>query len=80
MTLFEQAVLQILADSPDALGWYQIERRLSNIRIQERPKLPDVLNHLCVLNLIDEINFPTTPIHRYKITNIGRDSLSSKIL
>jgi RHS repeat-associated protein len=75
MTTFEKAVLEILSQSSSALGWYQIERRLSNTALAERPHLPGVLARLGELGLIEEGRFDSEPCVRYLITQAGRDGL-----
>lgn len=75
MTTFERAVLEILSRSSSALGWYQIERRLSNVSLPERPHLPDALNRLCELGLVEKAQFDSEPLVRYLITHTGREKL-----
>ncbi len=77
MTLFEQAVLQILAASPEAMGWYQIERRLSNLTLDERPPLPPVLGKLVGDGLLQELSAASAPLVRYLITDAGLALLRS---
>ena len=75
MTPIERIVLEILSRSGEALGWYQIERRLSNISIPERPHLPGVLSRLREQGFIDEVQFTLEPLLRYVITQSGRHVL-----
>lgn len=76
MTIFEKVVLEILSrSSDDALGWYQIERCLSNMVLPERPHLPSVLTRMVEQGLIEETRFHSEPLVRYLITQAGRDCL-----
>lgn len=75
MTPFERIVLEILSRSGEALGWYQIERRLSTISIPERPHLPGVLSRLREQGLVDEVRLTVEPLLRYVITQSGRQAL-----
>jgi hypothetical protein len=76
MTIFERAVLQILAGATEALGWYQIERRLSTIVIAERSPLPEVLRNLQGQRMIEEVHFAEKPLIRYRITSAGKELLA----
>jgi DNA-binding PadR family transcriptional regulator len=76
MTTFERAVLEVLSRSSDALGWYQIERRLSNMSLSERPHLPPVLEKLGQLGLVREAQFESEPLTRYVITPSGQRALN----
>lgn len=75
MTPFERIVLEILSRSGEALGWYQIERRLSSISMPERPHLPGVLSRLREQGFVNEVQFKVEPILRYVITQSGRHVL-----
>ena len=75
MTTFEKAVLDILSRSSGALGWYQIERRLANMALPERPYLPGVLTRMMEQGLIEETSFRLELLVRCLITQAGRDRL-----
>lgn len=77
MTRFERTVLQILGESPEDLGWYQIERRLSNMEITERLPLPEVLKRLQADLMITEVHFSEQPLVRYRITSAGKELLAA---
>ena len=76
MTTYEKAILNILSGAPEALGWYQIERRLSNVTLSERPHLPRALATLSGLGLVEEIRCDSEPKARYLITALGREVLT----
>lgn len=75
MTNFERAVLQVLTQSNEALGWYQIERRLSNIALDERPPLPPVLDDLVARGWLRESASDAEPKKKYAVTQAGRGEL-----
>jgi len=77
VTEFQRAVLEVLARSEDALGWYQIERRLSNMALGERSNLLNVLSVLLERGLVDEVAAPTDPRLRHTITPSGRAVLGT---
>jgi hypothetical protein len=71
MSPFERAVLRITLESSEAIGWYQIERRLSNMAFDERPYLPDVLAELIARGWISEVHDADEPRIRYVVTKLG---------
>ncbi len=71
MTEFERAVLEALARAGEPLGWYQLERRLSNVTLAERPNLLDVLTGLRQRGLVEQITATTEPKVRHAITSAG---------
>ena len=71
MTEFERAVLEVLARAGGPLGWYQIERRLSNVMLTERPNLLDVLAGLRQRGHVEQIVSTTEPKVRHAITRAG---------
>lgn len=75
MSPFERAVLEVLAGAPKPFGWYNLEVRLSNMNLDERPHLPSVLSKLRDLGLVTETRHPDEPAIRYSITQAGRDAL-----
>ena len=75
MTSFDLLVLESLSRSGEALGWYQIERRLSTVQISERPHLPGVLTRLVEKGLVVGMPFAVEPLQRYMITESGRRAL-----
>lgn len=75
MTEYETAVLNVLARAGEPLGWYQIERRLSNHSLAIRPDLLDVLADLGRRGLVERIAATTTPTLRYAVTESGRTAL-----
>jgi hypothetical protein len=75
MTKFERAVLQVLARSSEALGWYQIERRLSNTALDERPLVVLVLEGLVLRGWVQEATASEAPTKRYSVTPLGRGEL-----
>lgn len=75
MTEFERAVLTILASASEPLGWYQLERRLSNLELAERPNLPEVLSGLRQRGLVDETAAASEPKVRYSVTAVGAAAL-----
>ena len=77
MNPFNRTVLRILSQSDEAMGWYQIERRLSNMSFDERRYLPDVLSELRARGWISERTAVDEPKIRYFITESGREALDS---
>lgn len=75
MNPFERAVLRITAESAEAIGWYQIERRLSNIAFEERPYLPHILAELIGRGWISEVRAADEPKIRYVVTKLGEEAL-----
>lgn len=71
MTSYVTAVLRILSEANEPIGWYQIERRLSNMALPERPHLPDVLNQLQSEGLLLASEHTTTPTVRYALSSAG---------
>ena len=72
MSEFQRAVLVILARSEGALGWYQIERRLSNVSIRERSDLLGTLAVLRERGLVEEVHASADPRSRYVLTPAGQ--------
>jgi hypothetical protein len=72
MTEFEDAVLGILARSAVPLGWYNLERRLSNMSFAQRPHLMNTLESMRDSGLLEEVRFEAAPSIRYVITDAGR--------
>jgi hypothetical protein len=58
------------------MGWYQIERRLSNMALDERPYLLDVLAELIDRGWISEVTATDEPKVRYVVTKLGEDALA----
>ncbi len=52
MTNYEQAVIRAVAAGPEPVGWYKIEQRLSREEFDVREYLPDVLERLERLGVI----------------------------
>lgn len=75
MTRFESAVLAILRAAEQPLGWHQIETRLSNVSLDERPPLPSVLAGMVESGLVEVGERPGVPSEVYTITEIGRAGL-----
>jgi len=73
MTSYVAAVLRVLSEASEPLGWYQIERRLSNVALPERPHLPKVLNELKCDGLVAVTECATTPTVRYALTPAGME-------
>ena len=74
MTPAELAVLTILARSSEPVGWYAIERRLSNVRLAERPHLPRLLDDLVARDLVGSVGGDDA---RYAITPRGLAALET---
>jgi DNA-binding PadR family transcriptional regulator len=72
MSPFEQAVLAVLAKAAAPYGWYNIEVRLSNMNLSERPQLPAVLAQLRDRGLVTETQHGEDPTLRYALTPAGR--------
>lgn len=72
MTPFERAVLSILSRADEALSWYQIEMRLSNMAFENRPYLPEVLANLRARGWIVDVSAADEPKLRYIVTDLGR--------
>jgi hypothetical protein len=72
MSPFEKAVLVVLANATKPFGWYNIEVRLSNMNLPERPHLPPVLARLRELGLVTETHCEEEPTLRYALTSAGR--------
>jgi DNA-binding PadR family transcriptional regulator len=77
MNTFETAVLEVLGRSADGLGWYQIERRLSNMMLVDRPLLPGALSILRDRGFIVEVRDLEELQIRYAITEAGRQRLNT---
>ena len=77
MNPFTRAVLRILSQSDVAIGWYQIERRLSNMALDERPHLPTVLAELIDHGLVAEVSAADEPKIKYVVTKLGREVIAS---
>jgi DNA-binding PadR family transcriptional regulator len=75
MTDFERAVLTILADAGEPLGWYSIERSLSNRTLGERPNLLEVLGRLRDAGLVEPRSAASDPSVRYELTRAGASAL-----
>jgi len=75
LTAFELAVLRSLESSNKPLGWYQIEIRLSNMALEERPPLPAVLAALRDRGFVSEAQSHDVPQVRYSLTSQGRNAV-----
>jgi DNA-binding HxlR family transcriptional regulator len=73
MTSYVATVLRVLSEANEPLGWYQIERRLSNVALPERPHLPRVLDELKRDGLVTVSECATTPTLRYALTPAGME-------
>jgi DNA-binding HxlR family transcriptional regulator len=71
MTSYVAAVLRVLSEASEPLGWYQIERRLSSVALPNRPHLPKVLDELTHDGLVSVSECATTPTVRYALTPAG---------
>ncbi len=71
MTSYVAAVLRVLSVASEPLGWYQIERCLSNVSLPDRPPLPKVLDELKHDGLVLISEHATTPTVRYALTPAG---------
>ena len=79
MNPFHRTVLSILSQSDEAVGWYYIERRLSNMALDERPYLPAVLDELKARGWIVEVSATDEPKVRYLVTTLGREALGRRL-
>jgi hypothetical protein len=76
MTEFERAVLTVLARTSEPLGWYQIERMLSNMTLVERLHLVAVLDELRRRGLVEQFSAANEPKVRHQLTPAGATALS----
>lgn len=77
MTKFARAVMKLLLQSEAPLGWYQIERRLANVTLDQRPQLPPVLADLVQKGWVQESTANEEPRTRYSLTERGRAALQN---
>ena len=77
MTTYERAVLTVLRSASKPMGWYQIEVRLSNMVLDERPLLVGVLSALRDQGLVMEEQAAELPNQRYSLTAAGLSLLES---
>jgi RIO-like serine/threonine protein kinase len=72
MNEYEIAVLNAIAAGPGSVGWYVIERKLSNEAPEVREYLPDTLKRLSGQELIEE---DSSTAGRFKLTPTGHSVL-----
>jgi hypothetical protein len=73
VTSYELEVLRAIAKGAGRFGWHKIERRLSNVRLEERGYLPDVLGELTTRGLVRCTH--SEGRDTYEITGAGRRHL-----
>jgi len=77
VTTFERAVLTVLARAEEPLGWYRIERGLSDMALPERPNLLEVLSELRRRGLVEQIETADEPKVRHALTGAGRAAIEA---
>ncbi len=75
MSPYVSTVLRIIGEADEPVGWYHIERQLSNVAFGKRLHLPDVLKELVRKRLISIVHFANTPEERYELTFLGAETV-----